>query len=509
MHCRRGGIRAAMLALLFAVQILTGPALSSPPSSSGRSEGVLLVKFRALPTAAIDALNRQFGTRNLGTVRGLGIHRLGIPAGRTVEEMIAQYRALSDVEFAEPDFLAQALDTVPNDTLFGQQWAPLKVALPAAWDLQAGSLGVVVAVVDTGVDPDHPDLSGRVAIGYNAFNQTADARDDNGHGTHVAGILGAVTNNAKGIAGVTWEVTILPVKVLDAAGVGTYSLIADGITYAADHGAKVINLSLGGSAASATLEAAVNYAWDKGAVVACAAGNSGTAVIYPAAYVPCTAVGATDQNDQKASFSSMGPGLDVTAPGVAVLSTVPTATCTWCDPSGYRVLSGTSMATPHVAGLAALLFSRFPTATNQQVENQIKAYADDLGGSGWDENYGYGRINAYRALSGAFPAPTVPPAPQRPRPLAAAILSPPNGATVSGLVTIRVAMDGGTGPYRVAVSLVTRNHPKVLCDVSTTATTVECPWDARKGPPGPYSIYVSVTDASTSVTGSVTVTMVK
>ena len=227
---------------------------------------------------------------------------------------------------------------LPSDALFAQQWAlnntgqtggtaDADIDAPEAWDVITGSTDILIAVVDTGVDYTHPDLSdGRVRtdIDRDFVNNDNDAKDDQGHGTHVAGIIAAAANGS-GTVGILWQASILPVKVLSAQGSGSADQVAQGIQYAADQGARVINMSLGAPLCSQTIADAVNYAFDKGAVIVAAAGNDGSVVGYPARHERVVAVAATDSKDRRATFSNRGPEVDVAAPGVAILSTVATS----------------------------------------------------------------------------------------------------------------------------------------------------------------------------------------
>lgn len=314
-------------------------------------------------------------------------------------------RENGNIEYIELDAVATALT---NDSLYSNQWALPKIswdkldATASAFNISSPS--AVIAIIDTGVDYNHPDLANVVDTtkDWDFANNDPDAMDDNLHGTHVAGIAAASTSNGIGVAGISVNTAkILPVKVLNQDGAGYYSWIANGIIYAADQGAKVINLSLGGNVKSTTLENAINYAWGKGVVIAAAAGNSGnTSRTYPAYYTNSIAVWASDQNDNKAPFSSYGSWVDVGAPGVNILSTVPESKDPDSTKDGYYYANGTSMATPHVAGLAGLLFSQHPDWTNQQVRNKIQSSADPV--SGWLFNRGYlgkGRINVFKALT--------------------------------------------------------------------------------------------------------------
>ena len=367
----------------------------------------ILVKFKpGVDAAAIANINATLGATYKATITSVDVQILTVPAGQVLTK-VEDYRANANVVYAEPNFIAYAFDSMasnsaamtPNDPLFSQQWDLAKMQLAQAWDLATGS-GVVVAVVDTGADASHPDLAGQLVAGYNFVGNNSNTTDDNGHGTHVAGTVAALTNNGLGVAGIAYNAKVMPVKVLDSTGAGSYTAIINGITYAADHGARVINMSLGGYSYSASLQEAVNYAWNRGVVIVAAAGNDNTSSpSYPAACQNVIAVAATDQNDNKASFSNYGAHISVAAPGVSILSTV--------RGGSYAAWNGTSMASPHVAGLAALVISQSPSRTNAQVRQIMEQSADDKGTSGWDKYFGWGRVNAYRALAGsAVPTPT-------------------------------------------------------------------------------------------------------
>jgi thermitase len=372
-----------------------GPEQTRPPASSppGRSEfvpGEVLVKFKsdAPPTSAQAALLAQ-DARAVGEVPALGVQRLKVPEGQELAA-VAALRLHPLVEYAEPNYILRAVLT-PNDPYFSSQWGLTKIGASQAWDVTTGSSDLTIAIVDSGIDLDHPDLSGKIVLGYDYVNEDWVPDDDYGHGTHVAGIAAAWTNNGQGVAGVSWGARLMALKVLDDRGSGSYADVASAVTYAADHGAEIINLSLGGDYDSQTLHDAVIYAHHAGCVLAAATGNDGgPVVLYPAKYAEALAVAATDSNDQRAWFSNYGPEVDVAAPGVSIYSTYPG--------SGYTYMNGTSMATPYVAGLAALIWSEYPGYTNDQVEGRIEMTAVDLGAPGWDQDYGHGRIDAHAAL---------------------------------------------------------------------------------------------------------------
>lgn len=330
------------------------------------------------------------------------IYKLKVDEKADLAQAIRAFKSSPYVEYAEPNYIAHVF-TTPNDTYWSSQWGMTKIEAPAAWDITTGSDSVTIAIVDTGVDLLHPDLSGKLVSGYDFINGDNDPQDDHGHGTHVAGIAAARTNNGTGVAGLSWGARIMPVKVLNDYGRGEYEDIANGIIYAASNGADIINLSLGGSASSSVLEDAVEYAYDLGCVVVAAAGNNNSSVSYPARYPEVIAVAATDSSDRRASFSNHGPEVDVAAPGVNIRSTY------WWGGSTYERLNGTSQASPHVAGLAALIWSVSPGLNNVQVESIIKQTADDLGAADRDNYYGFGRINARRALEATAPSLAISP----------------------------------------------------------------------------------------------------
>jgi thermitase len=338
------------------------------------------------------------GLAILEEIADLRVQKVAVPQGQE-QAMVHLLTQDPRVEYAELDHLVHAT-IFPNDPGHPSQWGPSKIMAPSAWDVTTGSSDIVIAILDTGVDLNHPDLNDKIVPGWDFANDDNDPQDDHEHGSHVAGIAAAETNNATGIAGISWQARIMPVKVLDENGDGFYSDVAEGVLYACSHGAQIINLSLGGSTYSATLEDAVQQAYEDGCLIVAAAGNGGGDFVdYPARFSEVMAVAATNESDIRAGFSDYGPQVEVAAPGVNIYSTL------WNDKYGWK--SGTSMAAPHVAGQAALIWSVCPNPTNQEVRSIIDSTADDRGASGWDPYYGYGRINALDAVQAATPALTL------------------------------------------------------------------------------------------------------
>lgn len=380
----------------------------------------VLVRFR--PSLSIQAVRdtvEAYEAKVLKKIPRIDVYLLQIPKGTTVEEMLYVLRQNPDVEYAGANHKAYIAVT-PNDTLFYLQYAlrntgqeigipgspkgkeQADVKAPSAWEETRGNEEILIAIIDTGIDFDHPDLKNKIhSSGRDFVNNDFDPTDDNGHGTFVAGIAAAETNNREGIAGVAWNCKIIPVKSMEEDGTGYYSDIIDGIIWAADNGASVINLSLGGDVDDPNLKEAVKYAYDKGVVVVASAGNDSDFVLYPAAYDDyCLAVAATDYDDLSVDWSNFGSQVDVAAPGERIVGPVPL--WFWGPTSlPYAFGSGTSAASPHVAGLAALIKSIKPWLTVSEIMNVIRYSADDVNSSelpGEDEYIGYGRINMEKAL---------------------------------------------------------------------------------------------------------------
>ncbi len=431
-----------------------------------------------------------------------------VPEGR-VGEKIKEHLARKDVVYAEPNYIAYAL-MVPNDPYYKYQWnldnpAYGGIQMQKAWDISSGA-GVTVAVVDTGIRKGTDLASTCFVPGWDYVNNDSDPIDDNGHGTHVAGTVAQSTNNSLGVAGVAYKSCLMPVKVLNSVGSGTYTQVANGIYYAADNGAKVINLSLGGSSDSATLKDAVAYAYNKGVTVVAAAGNdSSNVLIYPAAYDEYViAVGATQYGETKAPYSNYGPSLDLVAPGgntsvdqnkdgyadgvLQQTFTKTGTTITW----GYYFFQGTSMAAPHVSGVAALLIAKGNATTPDEIRAALQETAEDKGTTGRDDIYGYGLVDAFAALNWISGPVDSPPA--------VSITSPLNGATVSGIVEITADATDDVGVVQVNFYVGT-----TLIGTDTTSS-YSVSWDSTTITDGSYTLKaIAIDTASQTASNSTTV----
>ena len=402
-------------------------------------------------------------------------------------------RTIPGVRYVEPNYLAFAFAT-PNDPRYSQQYGPQRIQANLAWDIWQPQRTVYIAIIDTGIDSNHPDLTNKMrrhsngaVYGWNTLNNTTNALDDNGHGTHCAGIAAAEINNGVGIAGVAaWNpnvansrayVQLMPVKVLSSSGSGSYDGVARGITWAADNGAHILSLSLGGAGGSQQLQDAVNYAWNRGCLVVVAAGNgASSSPQYPAYYTNSIAVAATDSSDRLASFSQYGSWVDIAAPGVGILSTIPN--------NSYTAYDGTSMACPHVAGAAAVLWSHNGSLTNAQLRSALETNVDPYQPfSGRTIAPNAGRLNVYRALQ-AVSNPTQPS-------LSSLSLNPTSvvgGNSSTGTVTLSgPAPSGG-----FVVSLSSSNT-----NVATVPSTVTVPAGATSAN---FTVSTQAVSSATSVT---------
>lgn len=389
---------------------------TSDPAVADHVPGRLIIKFEddARPEAVRAVLAGIEGELE-ARVDPLDVRVVDVPPADT-QAALAEAAASPAVEYVERDAAVRSFAT-PNDTLWLEQWGPLLVDGPDAWDASMGSPSIVVAVLDTGIDGTHPDLQSSLVAGYDFVNGDSDPADDQGHGTASAGVIAARTNNGTGQAGICWRCSLMPVKVLDGNGSGSTSVVAAGIVWAVDHGARVISLSLGGEDSTQTLADAVAYAVDKGAIMVASAGNSGNANLnYPAAYPGVIAVAGTTQADELYSWSNFGAWVQVAAPGCNVAPYLNGEYVNFC---------GTSSAAPIVAGIAGLALSARPGATRAEVENALTLSATPLGSA-----VRSGRVSASGTLKALGAQPVVrTPGPAVAPPAAVAPSPAPRSAT--------------------------------------------------------------------------------
>ncbi len=352
----------------------------------------VVVQFRSVPNPSfLQQFSQQNGLQVLQVSRTGSVLFRQLRTGNT-GTMVQSLRSNNMVEYSHQNTYYRGLFTM-NDKRASEQYGPAIVGLSKAWDITLGSPNVVIAVVDSGVDLEHPDLKANLVPGFNALNEGQLPQDDNEHGTHAAGIAAAVGDNGIGVTGACPRCKIMPVKVLDSEGGGTGFGVAAGIVWAVDHGAQIINLSLGGNESDPTMERAVKYALSRNAVVVVAAGNDNTdKKMYPAALPGVIAVGSVDQNRNRSDFSNYGTWVSIMAPGTQILSTIPTSM------GEYTKMDGTSMAAPLVAGIVGLMKSRFPQLTPAQVKARLEGSAIDLGSPGFDTEFAHGMVDSVRAL---------------------------------------------------------------------------------------------------------------
>jgi subtilisin family serine protease len=395
----------AALILAFVAAFPGGPS-DIQSADAAAPDGRLVVTWRdtAPASVAVDGVAAVHRSR-------ANNHRSVVVArGGRAGDVAAALRSDARVRSVVPDAVGAVADWPqggdPNDTYYvaNQHDLPL-IGVPGAWTLTTGAPSVVIGLLDTGYEGTHPDLAAiPIVAPYNARTGTTTVTDVYGHGTHVAGTIAAQANNGIGVAGIAPGIRMMPVKVMDNTGQGYWSDFLEGVDWARTHGASIVNLSLGGTltaSQAAAFQPTFDAAYNAGVLVVAAAGNNNrNEPFYPASFAHVISVAATTNSDTKASFSNFGPAVDLSAPGYNIYSTYPGGT--------YKLMSGTSMATPHVVGLAALIRSYHPTYTVDEVETAMEVNAVDLGTPGRDDYFGYGRIQADQAVAWVAPDLTPP-----------------------------------------------------------------------------------------------------
>ena len=418
----------------------------------------------------------------IAAVVGFSIH--------SVSAFMQNARAAEFTSYIEPNMKFQ-INLVPNDPYWSYQWAPAKIRADWAWNTTLGDPSIRVAVVDTGIDYNHEDLAANyVPLGYDWVNDDAYPMDDNGHGTHCAGIIAATINNSIGIAGLA-RVRIMAEKALDQYGEGYADWLANAIIHATDQGANIISMSWGDYSQSELIHEAIQYAYNAGVLLVAAAGNENTDLkLYPAAYDEVIAVTATNMYDERPGWSNFGDWVELAAPGVSIYSTVP---------GGYDHASGTSMAAPHVAGVAALAWSQFQNVTRDWLRLWLRYTVDDIGDPGFDIYYGYGRINARKAVEETLPEHELiiigwktPP-----------YVKPGN----SGIINATIFNFGKNDESDMEVQLLTNgtlvDSASISFLASGTSTTVSCSWSPTVAGLYNLTLYVVPVPGETSLENNV------
>jgi hypothetical protein len=475
----------SFFATLVLALTLTGVLHAAPASTV---PGRILVKPRdGINESDLQQLFAAHGAKQHAVINQINVRVLNVPEAASAS-VLGALQHNPNIEFGELDFVAKA-DAVPNDPyyVYNYQWHLSKIAAPSAWDVTTGSTSVIIAVLDTGIDSTHPDIAAKLILGWNFYDNNSDTTEVYAHGTAVAGTAAAISNNGTGVASIAWGCKIMPIRVSDTNGYANSSVIASGLTYAADHGARVANISFGVSDSS-TVASAAQYFQSKGGVVTVSAGNEGT--FNSTADNPYVlTVSATDSNDALASFSNTGNNVDLAAPGVSIMT---------AGGGGLYVSgTGTSFSAPIVAGVAALVISVNPSLTAAQVQNILKQSADDLGASGWDPSFGYGRINAYKAVIAAQsgePADTIQPTTM--------VTTPSADSTVSGVVSVGIIGTDNVGVTKVEWYL---NGTLISSSASASATFA---WNTATYSNGSWILQARAYDAAGNIgTSAINVTV--
>jgi len=464
----------------------TANAGSTPVTSKstlGWAKGRLLVAPRAgLSDQELEKALKSQNARSKGRFKHANIHVIELPAGADEVAVMNELRKSRKFKYVELD-MAMAASAIVNDPGFSQSWELTKIQSPAAWDSANGS-GVTIAILDSGIDSSHPDLAPNLVPGWNFYDNNSNTAETFGHGTYVAGVAAMVANNSKGGAGVAYGAKIMPVRIASPDGYAYASTMSQALYWAADNGARVANISYGGVPGNSTVQSAAQYMRSKGGYVVAAAGNSG-GLENVAANDSILAVSATDQNDARASFSSYGPYVDVAAPGVDIYSVVPGGT--------YGTFWGTSFSSPIAAATVALMMSANPKLAAADIDKIIKSTATDLGAPGFDQYFGYGRIDAAKAVAAArtyvatdTQAPSIG-------------ITSPTGGKVVGIVAVDVNYSDNVGATRAELYV---NGNKVVSDDTGPFAFA---WDTAAYADGSYTLVAKAYDAAGNVGTSASV----
>jgi thermitase len=480
-------VRFSVAALAVAAALPCGAAVAQKPAQGAEPQSFVTGRILVMPRAGLSdaALAKVLGENGGGKARRIGKSELRIvdlPAGKE-RAMVDRLARHPHIKFAEMDRIVRPT-LVTNDPYLGSQWHLPKIGADVAWDTASGT-SITIAILDTGVDSTHPDLSSRIVPGWNIYDNNSNTADVYGHGTKVAGSAAAAYNNGAGVAGVAGAAKIMPIRISAVDGGASLSAMAQGLTWAADHGARVANISYLCADSSSVLSAA-SYMKSKGGLVTSAAGNYSVQETFPAS-ASMIPVSSVDSNDVKASSSSYGAYVSMSAPGVGIYTTT--------NGGGYASVSGTSFASPVTAGAIALLMSANPSLANTEIEKLLFSTAVDLGAAGRDIMYGSGRVNAAAGVLAAKAAvstsdSTAP---------TASISAPLGSSTVSGLVPVNVTAADNVGVTRVEL----RANGVLLA--TDSAAPYAFSWDSSKVVNGMSSLVATAYDAAGNAGVSTTV----
>ena len=450
------------------------PVLQAPATEAFASGRILVMPRAGMSDVALARILSEQGGGKGRRVGKSDLHIVDIAVG-TEKAMVERLARHPQIKFAELDERVAA-DLVPNDPYLGSEWHITKIGATTAWDISQGA-GIKIAILDTGVDGTHPDLVARMVPGWNFYDNNSNTSDVNGHGTHVAGAAAASSNNGMGVASVAGQSLIMPVRIASPSAYAYWSTVAQGITWAADHGARVANLSYGGATKSSTVQSAAQYLKSKGGLLVVSAGNNGIdeGILPTTSLIP---VSATDNNDVKTSWSSYGSYVALSSPGAGIYTT--------SRGGGYTAVSGTSLAAPITAGVIALMMAAKPSLTNAVVESLLFKTAVDLGAVGRDSLYGYGRVAAGAAVKAAL-ATTTSADTQLPT---ASISAPLGSATVTGTATVSVNAADNVGVARVELRV---NGALLGTD---TAAPYSFSWDTTKVASATANLVATAYDAA-------------
>jgi len=460
-------------------------AAAEPAYVPGR---LLIQHLAGLSDDEVDKALKPHGGKRVGKIDQINVHVVQLPpqANSKAEEAVAAALAKNKhFKFVERDQIVP-LGGTTNDPSLASQWHLAKIGAPTAWDTTTGA-SIKVAIIDTGVDGSHPDLAQQLVPGWNFYDNNANSADVHGHGTAVAGAAAAAGNNGLGVASVAYGAKIMPLRVSYPDGSADWGTMAKALTWAADNGARVANLSYESVSGSSTINSAATYLKGKGGVTVVAAGNSGTnsdAVSYDDLVV----VAATDSSDNRTSWSNYGSHIDVAAPGTSILTTT--------RGGGYGIWQGTSFSSPVVAGAVALMMAANPALSTSQIQSLLYSTAVDLGTAGKDIYYGAGRVNvaaASQAAAAATGGDTQSPTNVQ--------ITEPAGGTVSGLVAVNVNANDNVGVAKVVL----------LVNGTAYATDTTAPfgfsWDTTKSSSGTATLLAEAHDAAGNYTRSAPVTV--